>query len=110
MLKTIKATSCESNPGYVEGFDTSTTTGPHPKALHESQILGHVYFILGLCGGKQYNIITKARLKLNEKIEGDNFFVTLNLIFRDLSPVYAFMMTVRSDSSQLDYNDDVLFV
>ncbi|HHT82907.1 MAG: cohesin domain-containing protein [Christensenellales bacterium] len=95
-------------PDMLEGFDTSTTTGPTQRRSMRVKYLGMYTSYWDYVVVSEYNIITKARLKLNEKIEGDNFFVTLNLDFQDLSPVYAFMMTVRFDSSQLDYNDDVL--
>ena len=69
----------------------------HPKALHESQILGHVYSYWDYVVVSEYNIITKARLKLNEK-RRRQLLCYLEFGFSDLSPVYAFMMTVRFDT------------
>lgn len=94
-------------PNMIEGFDTSTTTFSTETRAMRIKYKGVYTSYWNYVVSGEYNINTKARLRLSqEKAEG-NLIVNVAIELKDMIEVKGMIMEVVFDNTRLSHNSTI---
>lgn len=94
-------------PSMMEGFDSSTTTGPVETRAMRAKYMGFYTTPWNYRVVNNYDINTKARLKLEENTQGEAFEVSASLDTDELANIKGMMMDISYDTTKIVRQGDI---
>ena len=92
-------------PSMLEGFDTSTTTGPTETRSMRAKYMGFYTTPWNYIVTNAVDIETNARIQLREKENGDKLDIIASLKIEDLSGIKGMMMDISYNTTNLIRQD-----
>src|SRR5690554_526939 len=88
-------------PSMMEGFDTSTTTGPIETRSMRAKFMGHYTTPWNYIVTNTVDINTLARIRLDQEKNGNKLEVKASIDLEDLSNIKGFMMDITYNSTNI---------